>query len=406
MIECINCDSSNVQKIYSLDNFSHFNVPISKTITDDLLSRFNLNDINKSLDIGHCKNCNHFFLIDLPNNELLKILYNKCYNVPHPLLKECVPFREDYFIEYFSDIVNKNNFNTTGTVIEIGGGDQYVLYKLNEQGYIVHGCDPDYKASLIAQDHDVEVNVAEFNYEYYKNKDITFDYVILRNLIEHIFNPEQFINEVTYILNDNAKIFIEVPDVEHFLVNGILDTFHFQHIHYFSEHSIKLLLEKTKYNIVDYKTHLGNIYICATKDEVQQSNENNIIFDDKIINNFLGLLSKNKKHLTELISLQISLNKKIVFWGAGGMLYMLLKYLNIEDNNNILIVDKNSKKHDLKFMQINHKINAIETLKQLDYEYIIISSMFFTEIIKDIKNINYLSGKKIIYFDPDTKELI
>lgn len=109
--------------------------------------------------------------------------------------------------------------------------------------------------------------------------------------------------------------------------------------------------------------------------------------------------------MLDLIESQNLVNKKIVFWGAGGMLYMLLKYLNIEDNDNIIIVDKNSEKHQLKYLNIKHNINSIETLINVSFDYIIISSMFFTEITKDIKKTEYLKDKRIIYFDPDTKEL-
>ena len=129
------------------------------------------------------------------------------------------------------------------------------------------------------------------------------------------------------------------------------------------------------------------------------------IFDSEIIKNFLDLLLKNKIFLLDLIESQNLVNKKIVFWGAGGMLYMLLKYLNIEDNDNIIIVDKNSEKHQLKYLNIKHNINSIETLINVSFDYIIISSMFFTEITKDIKKTEYLKDKRIIYFDPDTKEL-
>jgi len=72
-------------------------------------------------------------------------------------------------------------------------------------------------------------------------RDNYFDYIIAGELIEHIENPKELLNEVFRILKPNGVFSLSTPDRENVTRIGVID---FTHIWSFEEEDIKNLLEQ------------------------------------------------------------------------------------------------------------------------------------------------------------------
>ena len=69
----------------------------------------------------------------------------------------------------------------------------------------------------------------------------SFDIIISRHFIEHVFEPYEYIKAFGKVLKHNGVLIIETPNIEHFLKG--LEVFSLQHISLFSEASLKYALE-------------------------------------------------------------------------------------------------------------------------------------------------------------------
>ena len=406
--KCPVCKSDLIDKIFNYKNYSLFNVPIIPSVKNKLIAGYEKNELNNNLSVGGCNNCGHIFLINLPNIELISILYKDCYNVPYPILSECSSDREDYFLELFnnhmnSGIINKANSNS---VLEIGGGDQYILYKLKQDGFKVLGCDPSVRAAEIANSFGINVIIDEFEKNYFINNNLSFDIIILRNMLEHIPDPINLIKDISTILNYNGLIMIEVPDVEDHLIKGMVEGFHFQHYQYFSEKSIRHAINEIECDVIDLVKAEGNLYVTLSNSQSHLINDisehiNKSI--DQNLESFNNILKTNYRLLHTRIEQEKKIGNKIVLWGAGGACYSVLKCYELNCNDIDFLLDSNKDKQSMEFIDNELSISSPDIIIGQNINCIIITSMFYKGICDYIKS-NRLANSAII-FDPLAREI-
>lgn len=82
-----------------------------------------------------------------------------------------------------------------------------------------------------------------------------YDYIGFFQVLEHIENPVEFMQDVWKITNENGSVFIEIPNLDDPL-RALWNVpsyerfyYHEAHLSYFSEQSIRRLLEKTGWHI-------------------------------------------------------------------------------------------------------------------------------------------------------------
>lgn len=179
MKNCIICNSIKVRKIINWDGYS----------------------INK------CNDCKVIFTSPLPSDELLLDYYQGfLFNKPEEFeirkqiekrkieLKKLFPFKVEF--------QNKNFLDYGG-----GTGSAYkAACDLNLKAYY-H--DLDEQAKLFVKEQFGLKN--EFIIDNINATDIKFDYIFSDNVIEHLKNPIEYINDMRKTLNDNGIIIIKTP---------------------------------------------------------------------------------------------------------------------------------------------------------------------------------------------------
>lgn len=92
------------------------------------------------------------------------------------------------------------------------------------------GCGED-----IIEDFDnFDIQDFDFNIFPYPIKDNTYDYILLKQVLEHLEKPEKVLQELVRISKDKCKIVIEVP---HYNNKGAYNDI--QHIHFFNENCFR-----------------------------------------------------------------------------------------------------------------------------------------------------------------------
>ena len=234
-------------------------------------------------------------------SELLRSLtkvYSLDYNIGY--IQEdydiAQPFTEDFrkFLFKYS-----RTLKSEANVLEIGCGGAILLKELMEHGFNVVGIDPSPTAFRAARKYGFKLIQSFFRANDFSNK---FDLIFHSDVLEHAFDPHEFIAEQRAILNKNGIIVISVPDATESLTYGDISMAMHQHLQYFSIDSLKNLMIESGFEILEIRPagYGGSLY-CAAQlmDESSEKirfksldSENQLPNFQESVNKFSQLLSK------------------------------------------------------------------------------------------------------------------
>jgi 2-polyprenyl-3-methyl-5-hydroxy-6-metoxy-1,4-benzoquinol methylase len=148
----------------------------------------------------------------------------------------------------FTDIVEilETKSSDSITIAEIGCGSGGILMAFQKKGFKTLGFDIDPEKIAYGIKKGVKnINIADC-------LDDTFDiprcdYLILSNVLEHIYAPRDFISRIYKKLkNTSTIIMIDVPNIKgvHHYGETTADFFHVAHLNYFSQSSLQSMLLK------------------------------------------------------------------------------------------------------------------------------------------------------------------
>ncbi len=171
---------------------------------------------------------------------------------------------------------------TEGTLLDVGCGEGFTLKYYADLGWKVWGIDFS-KAGVIKQNPDMlsylEIGDIYEKLNDYQNQKRLYDVVYLTNVLEHVLNPIELLNNLKSIIKREGVLVVTVPndgsDLQEFCFasSKISDRFWIalpDHISYFSYESLRSIAKHTGYNCVDiiadfpidlYLLHSGSNYI-------------------------------------------------------------------------------------------------------------------------------------------------
>jgi hypothetical protein len=216
---------------------SHCRVCNSKRILDLGVKRnYYLANLDQTVPVSYaiCQDCHFIFQGEYVGDEFLNHYYRQS-----PMLrrKEPTAFEKDQN-ERQGEFLSRHVALKDRSVLEIGAHAGAFLCHLYQR----FGCtayfeelSEEARAVLASQEglHDFRALEGEKK----------VDLVILRHVLEHIFDLESFLNYVRSILADGGSLFIEVPDWTHF--DAHTDPFIFEHLNQFNTAGLIQLLRRT-----------------------------------------------------------------------------------------------------------------------------------------------------------------
>ncbi len=203
--------------------------------------------------IARCRNCGFIFVNPRPTEEgLLRLYANQQTN---PFLKEHFEALE-YELPVLVKIMRKiQQYLPAGELLEVGCGRGDFLRVAQMRGFSVTGCD------IFGGRTPVADGIAFYDgtLKDAKLQDNFFDVVVVRNILEHLFDPNVEIEEIKRILKPNGYLYIKVPNVEfeHGLRCRLMyrRKYHFDppyHLNYFSPASLQRFLKKARFNFLTW----------------------------------------------------------------------------------------------------------------------------------------------------------
>lgn len=139
-----------------------------------------------------------------------------------------------------------------GKLLEVGSAYGYFL-QLAKKFYEVEGaeCNP-----TIAKEAEkfVQVKVYPGQFELLRLKNNHYDLIVALDTIEHLKSPSKFLKKCHRLLKPEGFLFLETGDIGSFIAKLQGEKWRLiyppEHLYYFSQQTLKMLLEKTGFKVV------------------------------------------------------------------------------------------------------------------------------------------------------------
>ncbi len=360
-MNCILCKKSNLEIFFSLKEFPLFFGAVDKNFVDQV-PKYNL-------DMAICIDCKHVQQTNLVDEDIMNSVYTAgYYNCPSPSNSD-VGERE---IKKFYNFFKKCN-QPKGELLEIACFDGYFLEILNNDGWDIYGCDPAANTSIAISKFGEKKIKKEFLSSNTFN-DKKFDAIIFRNLLEHIYDINSFINLVSSLLKKDGSIYIDLPNVSTTESYGGYGLFFHQHISYFSIDTMNNFLSSHNFTINNFYDGSPNLFIHASK-----HNEIKVV-DKKSSFDYKNLIHNNKKIKNKINSF-FDNESNISLFGASALATTILCNINQSQKDKVRKIFDNEKIKHFKILQgTNIEISDPNKITPDDTKYLITSYFFDDEI--------------------------
>jgi SAM-dependent methyltransferase len=216
-------------------------------------------DVYNDITVIDCEKCGFKHVFPIPEQRDLDKFYEKEFrHVDSTYFErleedlEWLLMTYEHYYELFEQLCQCNSKK----LLEIGSGSGHFLKIGKDRNWDVMGFEPSKISYDCSKNLDVSVIHGNFNVEEAKEYG-KFDVVFMRNVIEHISNPIDMLNDIKTLLKPNGLIFIVSPN-DYNPLQDILkkklgfDSFWIakEHINYFNFRSMKNLLKKLDLDVI------------------------------------------------------------------------------------------------------------------------------------------------------------
>jgi SAM-dependent methyltransferase len=198
----------------------------------------------ETLDLFKCASCGFLQSIDTGN---IKQYYE---NLEDP---EYENTREERGIQAQKIMRSASKFVPNGSLMDVGAGSGILVEQAQKMGYNAVGIEPSVWLQQKALARNLPVLLGVLNSDEARSM---FDIVTVVDVIEHVDDPVGLLVNVRNIMKDDAIMVLTTPDVDSILAKILgWKWWHFRvaHINYFNLRTIKLLLEKSGFEIIKNK---------------------------------------------------------------------------------------------------------------------------------------------------------
>ena len=267
-----------------------------------------------------CDKCQFIHVMPLPSElELSKLYKRKYYTKVKPNYIKKYQKEIDYWNLIFDeklDFLETKIKTQTRSIFDIGSGSGYFLLRAKEKGWAVDGVEP----NLIAADHSRKIGVPVIN-DFFGNMNIhtmkKFNAINLFDVLEHVHNPIEVLENCYKLLKPKGIIVIEVPNDYNPLQKIVQNTlkkeeywltiltksrnYHWaskmDHLNYFNFQSLNRLLKRLGFKIIYQQSTFPLELFLLMGDDYLKSEKIGKKIHQKRMNLEKRLLSQKNQHL-------------------------------------------------------------------------------------------------------------
>lgn len=284
---------------------------------------------------------------------------------------------KSYRLKYFNEFVNKYDLKNT-KIIEIGAGCGEFLEVMAQTGLEAYGLEHLEESVDKCLKNDLRVYRGFIDDENYIIENGPYNAFFIMNFLEHIPNPNEFLRGISNNLKDNAIGLIEVPNVDMILKKQMFSEFISDHLMYFTRDTLKLLLEKNGFEVLEVKVvwHEYVISMIVKKRSRVKLHE------------FSNQLCEISNQINLFIDDNLSKGFKVAVWGAGHQSLSIISMTNIATKIEFVIDSATFKQE--KYTPASHvKVVSPNILKKVKINAILVMAASYSDEVAGIINKNY-----------------
>jgi predicted SAM-dependent methyltransferase len=360
-------NNNDLEDLYSFKNFPVFMGCVESSIEDDILSDMNWKISKKSGAIQ----LNPLLPLDI------------VYNSEHG--SGTVGKSWDEHHQSFANFVNK--FKGT-SILEIGGLHGILAQKCLQSN-------PELNWTIVEPNPTIPDNISVKVIQGFFDNDFTseekFDTIIHSHVLEHIYNPDEFMSHKSSFMNEGDNLIFSIPNMEVMLKNKYTNCINFEHTIYFTEPYIEYMLAKYGFKLIEkeyFKENHSIFYYAQKLSEVQPielSNKlyelNKTTFEDYIISHI-----EDVNNLNQLISNSAI---PVYIFGAHVFTQYLISF-GLDTSKVVCLLDNDSRKENKRLYGTQLISQSPKVLKNISEALVILRAGVYNEEIKNdiLININ------------------
>lgn len=226
-------------------------------------------------------------------------------------------------------------------IADVGCSFGLTLTTLKQKGYTnLYAIDPDRSAIKYLSENGINGFVGDAECER-KDLENKFDLIILRHVLEHLYEPNMALSNIRKWLKAGGKVYIELPALSLYQETGPFPGyfFEFEHINHFSLNALLNLMNT--FSMTHYES-TKDIYPCLRAIFDASDKKKEIVFspDSKYVEASFGELNSKSKKVMEKID-SINDGREIALWGVSIFVYRLLTHTSLKELNIQFLVDGN-----------------------------------------------------------------
>jgi SAM-dependent methyltransferase len=354
------------------------------------------------LQVYWCPDCG-LVQLDIFDDEFIQGLYaREVFGLVSSVESPVVSSRNNAFLHYCARILG-DGWAAEKRILDVGG---YDVLAVQDRGF-TEGvvCDPNAPAAKVGG------KVTVYN-EFFSRKLFDqghFDAVILKHIVEHINDLNLFMGDVRYVLKEGGMILMEVPGLASGMDAGAYSLFYHQHLMYFDEHSLRNLMKRFGFSLVDAAVVGGNIRLVASKDKAAVAPASPWGKDPALPEKFRSYCSRIEQYFDGLEQFldREARSSRDVLYAAGGGTTILLNLRPALKERFEAVFDSARSKIGRKIGGTDFIVQDQESLAGYQGRNIVINSEeFFQEILSAIKQKYPRQGFTYLRIGPNFEKVV
>lgn len=244
-LNCPSCNSNNYSK-YISSNVSKVSVDKYSAGSDDKLSE----------DLSKCLDCDLIYMN--PQPEINSIISGYSEAIDENFISQDI-FRITSSEKYIKMMLKKKYLNENSKVLDVGSGSGSFLKALKNYKIYGQGIEPSkWLAKYSIEKYNLLIHCGTISNFTHIHKNIKFNVVTFWDVLEHIQNLNECLDDVSKYLENEGLLVINFPDHDSLTRKILKHNWPFYlnvHLNYFTKKTLNSFLEKHNYKNVIYKPY-------------------------------------------------------------------------------------------------------------------------------------------------------
>ena len=214
--------------------------------------------LDKYYSLTKCNHCKLVFVNPLPTQKELEEYYNSEYSVP-----EYQKIKVIKKAKIILNLLKKFGLKKGSKILEIGASHGFFLNEIKKRNFIPYGVEISKEACEYAKKQfNIDIENKDFLESKYVNKKEFFDVVVLLDVLEHLINQNETLENIYKVLKRKGFLVLTIPNINslEFKLCGRYWRWLSPpaHLFYYSPTTIKKMLEKHNFKVIYLETFQGD----------------------------------------------------------------------------------------------------------------------------------------------------